>query len=114
MDKELEAYNKIDNTLFLNNFRGSLGFNMDTEENKDCKDLKELVDSLITVRECIFQKHRFQKALDIITQHNVDIYLLLYVSVSAKDYNSKVSHGKGPDRKLSEEDYQFLVQLLGQ
>jgi len=63
-NKPLEAYEKIDNTLCLN--CQSIKFNIDKEENDDCKDVYEMVKCLEIIK-------RELKTNEILKSHIVEI-----------------------------------------
>lgn len=54
MDKWIEeAFRKINNTLHLNQAAGNLKYNLDSEDDFDCKDVKELVNCLDIIEEAL-------------------------------------------------------------
>ena len=57
----LKAYEKIDNTLCLNNNRGRLDFNIDTDEHIDCESTYEMIDCLESIKADLVAYHKSNK-----------------------------------------------------
>lgn len=104
MSKIFDAYNKIDQTCFLNNYTKKLKFGLDTADHTDCVDLQELVNSLITVREGLFERRMFKKALILLKDKCVDVFRLKTTN-SAQEYDKFVEF---EEHRLSIEEYEFL------
>lgn len=56
MCKELEAFERIDSTLYFNNIKGKLEFGIDTEEHTDCDSVIGMVDDLETIEQALKEK----------------------------------------------------------
>lgn len=108
MSKIFDAYNKIDQTCFLNNYTKKLKFGLDTADHTDCVDLQELVNSLITVREGLFEGRMFKQALILLKDKCVDGYRL-QVTSSAQEYNKFIEF---EEYRLSIEEYEFLKKTM--
>ena len=108
MSKIFDAYNKIDQTCFLNNWEGYLQFGLDTIDHTDCVDLPELVNSLITVREGLFERRVFKKALILLKDKCVDVFRLKTTN-SAQEYDKFVEF---EEYRLSIEEYEFLKKVM--
>lgn len=61
-----KAYEKIDHTLCINQWKGNLQFGLDTEEHIDCSDVYEMTECLDTVGELI-------KCLELIIKKSVNV-----------------------------------------
>lgn len=111
MTEVLEAYNKVDNTLFLNNFCGNLAFGIDATSHLDCKDLHELVSHLRIIQDELFVSSLNKNILKIIREKDVDSYIL-QKSKTVEEYNENVAHIEGRDRDLTKEEFHLLKRAL--
>lgn len=109
MSKIFDAYNKIDQTCFLNNWEGNLKFGLDTADHTDCVDLQELVNSLVIVREGLFERRMFKKALILLKDKCVDVYRLKTTN-SVQEYNKFIEF---EEYHLSIDEYASLKKAIG-
>jgi len=93
-----EAYEKLDNTLCLN--CQSIKFNIDKEENIDCKDVYEMLKCLEIVKKRL-------EALEIIKEKQIDTNWFKCCN-SSKDYNNSVPSYK----QITREEYGLLREAL--
>jgi hypothetical protein len=87
MSKELEAFERIDNTLCLNNIKGKLEFGIDTEEHTDCDSVIGMVDDLETIKQSLL-KAQEQKNTGVVGGRTFGKEIL-YLKQSIEQYNDK-------------------------
>lgn len=110
----LDAYEKLDHTLCLNSSR-DLKFNIDTDNQVDCKNLDEMVSCLETVKDrlvtCGTYEHLAkakQKVIDIFLAKRVDkISLRIYDSATA--YNNAIKKYMSYD-DLTDDEFNVLKE----
>lgn len=110
----LDAYEKLDHTLCLNSSR-DLKFNIDTDNQVDCKNLDEMVSCLETVKDrlvtCGTYDHLAkakQNVINIFFTKRIDkISLRIYNSVT--DYNNTIKKYESYD-ELTEDEFKALKE----
>lgn len=105
--KPMEAYEKVDNTCCLN----SLKYGIDVYDHSDCISAEEMVECLEVIEEAIEVAEWTTKALDIIKEKRVDIDLFL-MSDNAEDYNKYCPKYINVKTQLTQEEYDFLKEIL--
>ena len=107
-----QALEKLDNTLCLNS--QSLRFNIDTEDNIDCKDVDEMIECLETVE-------RDLDVLEVIIKKDVEIkYVKMAIEAEKKENNPKLFpavgfYNKGQrnvNKCLSDNEFELLREKL--
>lgn len=61
MSKESEAFERIDNTLCLNNIKGKLEFGIDTEEHTDCDSVIGMSEDLEAIKQALLKEQELEK-----------------------------------------------------
>ena len=68
MSKELEALERIDNTLCLNNIKGKLEFGIDTEEHTDCDSVIGMTEDLESIKQALIKAEKEHNSLNLLMQ----------------------------------------------
>jgi len=95
----LEALEKIDHTVCLNNLAKNIVWNIDKEENCDCESVEQFVDCYDTIEKEL-------KVLEIIKNKKVDIRRFIQYTHNLFDYNAGVWN------ELTQQEYDLLKEVL--
>lgn len=119
MNEYIKAFEKINNTLCLNNNEGTLQFDLSEQEHLDCKDTMELVDCLALVSDKLYTISKIEKAWNLVCELCVNLNSVIGIvewscdnytlEEQVKLYNSRLFHGMG---ELTVEDWKVLLEVL--
>lgn len=68
MSKESEAFERIDNTLCLNNIKGKLEFGIDTEEHTDCDSVIGMSEDLEAIKQALLKAQEQEKENELLKE----------------------------------------------
>ena len=125
----LKSYDKIDNTLCLNNNRNNIEFSISEDENLDCKNAYEMVECLDNIKQALVKAQENKKILKIIKEkclHNDNLNYMavcinydMYKERMSKRYDTKVVKTNWNDKDLldylkllTEEEFNLLKELV--
>lgn len=75
--KALKCLERIDNTLCLNNNKGKLEFDIDTEEHTDCDSIINMTEDLEIIKQALLQAQKDKAKIEKLKHDNAILHIQL-------------------------------------
>lgn len=109
MSKELEALEKLNHTICLNNCEKTLKFGIDDDEHIDCKDVYEFVECYNIIETSLRRKDKLEAVIELLKNEQFRNEISVLEDCSW-DYNNYL---KIPASKLfNREVFELLKEIL--